>query len=182
MQNKNHIISVLVKDEAGIVSRVSGLFSGRGYSIESITAAQTSEKGYARLTIETSGGDSNVIEQITKQLNRLIPVLKVVDLGEVESIERELILCKVIAKDEDRSEILRIAEIFNAKIIDVTPRTYTLQALGDERQVRSLIELLRPIGIKELVRSGKVGITRANQFVTNGNTNGSGKTTINSVE
>lgn len=164
MQNKNHVISVLVKDEAGIVSRVSGLFSGRGYSIESITAAQTSEKGYARITIETSGGDADVIEQITKQLNRLIPVLKVIDLGDVESIERELILCKVIAKDEDRSEILRIAEIFNAKIIDVTPRTYTIQAIGDERQIRSLIELLKPIGIRELVRSGKVGITRSNQF------------------
>lgn len=161
---KNHVISVLVKDEAGIVSRLSGLFSGRGYNIESITAAQTSEKGYARITIETSGGDADVIEQITKQLNRLIPVLKVVDLRDVESIERELILCKVIAKDEDRSEILRIAEIFGAKIIDVTPRTYTLQAIGDERQIRSLIELLRPIGIRELVRSGKVGITRANQF------------------
>ena len=161
---KNHVISVLVKDEAGIVSRLSGLFSGRGYNIESITAAQTSEKGYARITIETSGGDADVIEQITKQLNRLIPVLKVVDLRDVESIERELILCKVIAKDEDRSEILRIAEIFGAKIIDVTPRTYTLQAVGDERQIRSLIELLRPIGIRELVRSGKVGTTRANQF------------------
>ena len=163
---KNHVISVLVKDEAGIVSRVSGLFSGRGYSIESITAAQSSEKGYARITIETSGGDANVIEQITKQLNRLIPVLKVVDLGDVESIERELILCKVIAKDEDRSEILRIAEIFCAKIIDVTQRTYTLQAIGDERQIRTLIELLRPIGIRELVRSGKVGITRSNQFTS----------------
>ena len=166
MQNKNHVISVMVKDEAGIVSRVSGLFSGRGYSIESITAAQSSEKGYARITIETSGGDADVIEQITKQLNRFIPVLKVVDLGDVESIEREMILCKVIAKDEDRSEILRIAEIFEAKIIDVTPRTYTLQAIGDERQIRSLIELLRPIGIRELVRSGKVGITRSNQFTS----------------
>ncbi|MBS6552561.1 MAG: acetolactate synthase small subunit [Clostridium sp.] len=175
MNNKNHVISVLVKDEAGIVSRVSGLFSGRGYSIESITAAQTNEKGYARLTIETSGGDADVIEQITKQLNRLIPVLKVIDLGDVESIERELILCKVNAKDEDRSEILRIAEIFGAKIIDVTPRTYTLQAIGDERQIRSLVELLRPIGIRELVRSGKVGITRANQFATTGSTNGSSK-------
>lgn len=159
----NHIISVLVKDEAGILSRVSGLFSGRGYSIESITAAPTQEREYSRITIVTSG-DEKVIEQITKQLNRLIPVLKVVDLITVESIEREVILCKVCAKDEDRSEILRIAEIFSAKIIDVSPRSYTLQALGDERQIRSLIELLRPIGIKELVRSGKVAISRENQF------------------
>ena len=102
-------------------------------------------------------------------------MLKVIDLGDVESIERELILCKVNAKDEDRSEILRIAEIFGAKIIDVTPRTYTLQAIGDERQIRSLIELLRPIGIRELVRSGNVGITRANQFATTGSTNGTPK-------
>ena len=159
----NHIISILVKDDAGILSRVSGLFSGRGYSIESITAAPTLDREYARLTIVTNG-DEKVIEQITKQLNRLVPVIKVVDLITVESIERELILCKVNAKDEDRSEILRIAEIFNARIIDVSPKSYTLQAIGDERQIRSLIELLRPIGIKELVRSGKVGITRENQF------------------
>lgn len=163
MNNKTHIISVLVKDEAGILSRVSGLFSGRGYSIESVTAAKTQDPDYSRLTIVTSG-DKDVIEQITKQLNRLIPIIKVVDLLDVDSIERELILCKVIAKDEDRSEILRIAEIFGAKIIDVSQRTYTLQALGDERQIRSLIELLKPIGIRELVRSGKVGISRANQF------------------
>jgi acetolactate synthase-1/3 small subunit len=160
---KSHIISILVKDEAGILSRVCGLFSGRGYSIESITAAPTHDREYSRITIVTNG-DEMVIEQITKQLNRLIPILKVVDLIKVDSIERELILCKVMAKDADRSEILRISEIFNAKIIDVTSSTYTLQAIGDERQIRSLIELLRPIGLKELVRSGKVGISRANQL------------------
>jgi acetolactate synthase-1/3 small subunit len=161
--SKSHIISVLCKDEAGILSRVSGLFSGRGYSIESITAAPTQDREYSRITIVTNGDDT-VIEQIIKQLNRLIPVLKVVDLIKVDSIECELILCKVNAKDSDRSEILRIAEIFGAKIIDVTANSYTLQATGDERQIRSLIELLRPIGLKELVRSGKVGISRSNQF------------------
>lgn len=160
----SHIISVLVKDEAGILSRISGLFSGRGYSIESVTAAPTLDREYSRITIVTNG-DDKVLEQITKQLNRIIPVLKVVDLKNEDAVEREFILCKVNAKDEDRSEILRIAEIFNAKIIDVTPRTYTIQALGDSRQIRSLIELLRPIGIKELVRSGKVAISRENQFV-----------------
>ncbi len=160
----SHIISVMVKDEAGILSRISSLFSGRGYSIESITAAPTLDREYSRLTIVTNG-DDKVLEQITKQLNRIIPVLKVVDFKNEDAIEREFILCKVNAKDEDRSEILRIAEIFNAKIIDVTPRSYTIQALGDSRQIRSLIELLRPIGIKELVRSGKVAISRENQFV-----------------
>lgn len=160
----SHIISVLVKDEAGIISRISSLFTGRGYSFESITAAPTLDREYSRITIVTNG-DEKVLEQITKQLNRIIPVLKVMDLKNEDAIEREFILCKVNAKDEDRSEILRIAEIFNAKIIDVTPRTYTIQALGDSRQIRSLIELLRPIGIKELVRSGKVAISRENQFV-----------------
>lgn len=160
----SHIISVLVKDEAGILSRISGLFSGRGYSIESITAAPTLDREFSRITIMTNG-DDKVLEQITKQLNRIIPVIKVVDFKFEDAVEREFILCKVNAKDEDRSEILRIAEIFSAKIIDVTPRTYTIQALGDSRQIRSLIELLRPIGIKELVRSGKVAISRENQFV-----------------
>ena len=161
----NHTISVLVKNEAGVLSRISDLFSGRGYNIESLTVAPTLDNEFSRVTIVTNG-DDNVIEQITKQLNRLIPILKVVDFLNVECIERELVMCKVCARDEDRSEILRIAEIFNAKIIDVTPRTYTLQALGDDRQIKSLIELLRPIGIKEIVRSGKVAISRENSFQT----------------
>lgn len=158
-----HTISVLVRNEAGVLSRISDLFSGRGYNIESLTVAPTLDTDYSRVTIVTNG-DDKVIEQITKQLNRLIPVIKVMDLHFNDSIEREFIMCKVNAKSEQRSEILRIAEIFNAKIIDVTHRSYTLQALGDERQIRSLIELLRPIGIKELVRSGKVVISRENQF------------------
>lgn len=159
----NHTISVLVRNEAGVLSRISDLFSGRGYNIESLTVAPTIDTDYSRVTIVTNG-DDKVIEQITKQLNRLIPTIKVVDLSTDDSIERELILCKVCAKDETRSEILRIAEIFNAKIIDVTHKTYTLEAIGDERQIRSLIELLRQIGIRELVRSGKVAISRENAF------------------
>ena len=158
-----HTISVLVRNEAGVLSRISDLFSGRGYNIESLTVAPTLDDEFSRITIVTNG-DNKVIEQITKQLNRLIPVLKVVDLAPSDTIEREFIMCKVCARDEQRSEILRIAEIFNAKIIDVTHKSYTLQALGDERQIASLIELLRPIGIRELVRSGKVVISRENQF------------------
>ena len=161
--NHNHTISILVKNEAGVLSRISDLFSGRGYNIESLTVAPILDSEFSRATIVTTG-DDKVIEQITKQLNRLIPVIKVVDLATEDSIEREIILCKVCARDEDRSEILRIAEIFGAKIIDVSPKTYTLQALGDERQIRSLIELLRPIGIKELVKSGRIAISRENSF------------------
>ncbi|HIU86677.1 TPA: acetolactate synthase small subunit [Candidatus Spyradomonas excrementavium] len=160
----SHIISVMVKDEAGIISRISSLFSSRGYSIESITAAPTCEGEYARLTIVING-DEKVLEQITKQLNRIIPVIKVLDFKNEDIVEREIILCKVNAQDKDRSELLRIAEIFQARIIDVSPKTYTIQAVGDSRQIRSLIELLRPIGIKELVRSGKVAISRENQFI-----------------
>ena len=160
-----HTISILVKNEPGILSCVCDLFSTRGYNIESLSVAPTIEPAFSRITIVTVG-DEFVIEQIGKQLNRLVNTIKVVELPQSaeKCIEKELIFCKITAKDNARSEILRIAEIFGAKIIDVTPRTYTLQAIGDERQIRSLIELLKPIGIRELVRSGKVGITRSNQF------------------
>ena len=159
-----HTLSVIVRTEAGVLSRVSDLFSGRGFNIESLTVAPTLDSEYSRITIVTNGED-RIIEQITKQLNRLIPVLKVVDVTLDDAIEVEVVLCKVTARDELRSEILRIAEIFNAKIIDVSPKTYTLQAIGDTREITSLIELLRPIGIKELVKSGKVAISRENQFI-----------------
>ncbi len=163
MGEQNHTISVLVKNEAGVLSRISDLFSGRGYNIESLTVAPGIDPEFSRITLVTNGDDT-VIEQITKQLNRLIPTLKVMDLTTEDALECELILCKVTARDDYRSEILRIAEIFNAKVVDVTNKTYTLQAIGDSRQIRSLIELLRPLGIKELVRSGKVAISRENQF------------------
>lgn len=163
MQHR-HTLSVLVQNEAGVLSSLSGLFSGRGYNIESLTVAPTLDRAFSRVTIVTHGDDA-VIEQISKQLNRLINTIRIVELSAEDCIDRELILCKVSASSEDRSEILRIAEIFEAKIVDVSPRTYTLQAIGDERQITSLIELLRPIGIKELVRSGKVAITRENQFI-----------------
>ncbi|MDD3593394.1 MAG: acetolactate synthase small subunit [Candidatus Gastranaerophilales bacterium] len=160
-----HTLSVLVQNEAGVLSSLSGLFSGRGYNIESLTVAPTLDNDYSRVTIVTTG-DDKVVEQICKQLHRLIYTLKVVDVSKENAIDRELVLIKVTARDEDRSEILRIAEIFDAKIVDVSPKTYTLQIIGDGEQVRSIIELLRPIGIKELVRSGLVVITKENQFLT----------------
>jgi acetolactate synthase-1/3 small subunit len=159
-----HTISVLVQNEAGVLSSISGLFSGRGYNIESLTVAPTLDSEYSRVTIVTIG-DDKVIEQICKQLHRLIYTIKVVDVSGENCIDRELILIKVTARDEYRSEILRIAEIFDAKIVDVSPKTYTLQFVGDEEQVKSVVELLRPLGIKELVRSGKVAITKETQFL-----------------
>ena len=159
----NHTISILVINEAGVLSRVTGLFSGRGYNIESLTVAPCLDCDYSRITLVTQG-DDNIIEQITKQLNRLIPVIKVVDLTVAEATEREFVFCKVNVKDETRSEILRIAELGGAKIIDTASKTYTLEACGDEKQISTMIELLRPIGIKEIVRSGKVAISKENTF------------------
>jgi len=162
-----HILSVLVQNESGVLSSLSGLFSGRGYNIESLTVAPTIDNAYSRVTIVTTG-DEKVIEQICKQLHRLIYTLKVAEIYPETSISREVVLLKVTAKDECRSEIIRIAEIFEAKIIDVSPKTYTLQIVGDEAKVQSVIELLRPLGIKEIVRSGLVAITKENQFMVSG--------------
>lgn len=158
-----HTLSVLVENEFGVLSRISGLFSGRGFNIESLTVAPTQDVAYSRITLVTTG-DDKVIEQIVKQLNKLINVIKVTDITGENCLDRELVLIKVSAKEENRSEILRIAEIFDAKIVDASQKSYTVEVSGDEMKIRSIMELLRPIGIKELVRSGKVAITRELQF------------------
>lgn len=150
-------ISVLVKNEAGALSRIANLFSSRGYNIDSLTVAVTYDAKYARATIVTEG-DSAVIEQILKQLNRLIPVIKVSGLDTENSIIQELIFIKVNVKSSDNAELLKITESFGAKIIDVKEKDYTLQAVCDEKQLKCLIEILKPIGIKEIVRSGAVAI------------------------
>jgi acetolactate synthase-1/3 small subunit len=155
-------ISVLVENKFGVLARVASLFSGRGYNIESLCVAETIDPTISRMTIVTSG-DPQVIEQIIKQLRKLIDVIKVVDLTEFDYIERELVLIKVKATGPERAEILRIVEIFRGKVIDVTPETYTLEITGDEEKVKAIIELLKPFGIKEIVRTGKVAITRGAQ-------------------
>lgn len=156
-----HTISVLVKNEAGALSRMVGLFSARGYNIESLTVANTLDPVYSKATIVVTNCDDNVIEQILKQLHKLIPVIKVSDLTPENSTTLELILIKIDAKN-DINSLLSIAENFGAKIINVTPKTYTLQAVCNENQFKSLIELLKPIGIKDIVRSGAVSITSNN--------------------
>lgn len=156
-----HTISVLVKNEAGALSRMVGLFSARGYNIESLTVANTLDPEYSKATIVVTNCDDNVIEQILKQLHKLIPVIKVSDLTPENSTTLELILIKIDAKN-DINSLLSIAENFGAKIINVTPKTYTLQAVCNENQFKSLIELLKPIGIKDIVRSGAVSITSNN--------------------
>ncbi|MGA2192079.1 MAG: acetolactate synthase small subunit [Nitrospirota bacterium] len=154
-----HIISILVENKFGVLSRVSGLFSGRGYNIESISVGQTIDPLTSQMTIVTIG-DDNIIEQITKQLNKLIDVIKVTDLTEFDHVEREMALIKVQPKPEHRAEALRVAEIFRGVIVDSSPKTYTIQVTGDDKKLEAIIDLLKPMGIKEIVRTGKVAIAR----------------------
>ena len=154
-----HIISILLENEAGSLSRVAGLFSARGYNIESLTVAPTEDASLSRMTIVTRGSD-DVLEQITKQLNKLIDVIKVIDFTDESAIEREMALIKVTAEEENRAEVLRIVDIFRAKIIDVTPRSYTIEVTGAPSKIDAILELLRPLGLKELVRTGPAAIGR----------------------
>lgn len=157
-----HTITVMVENEFGVLSRVAGLFSGRGFNIDSLSVAPTNEEGLSRMTIVTRG-DEKILEQINKQLNKLIDVLKVIDFTDGSGIEREMALIKVTAEDECRAEVLRIVDIFRAKIIDVTPKSYTIEATGNPLKIDAILELLRPLGLKELVRTGAVAIGRGSK-------------------
>ena len=154
-----HTISVLVENEFGVLSRISGLFSGRGFNIESLSVAPTLDPETSRMTIVTRG-DDRILEQINKQLNKLISTIKVVDFTGEDFVERELALIKVSTEAETRAEVLRVVDIFRAKVVDVTARSYTVEITGSPAKVNALLELLRPIGIKEVVRSGPVVIGR----------------------
>ena len=155
-----HTISILVDNEFGVLSKVAGLFSGRGFNIESLCVAETLDPKVSRMTIVTTG-DDQIVEQITKQLNKLINVIKVSDLTAEEHIERELALIKVNANADDRAEILSVIDIFRGKVVDVSPTTYTIEMTGDAEKVSAITELLRPFGIKEIVRTGKVAMARS---------------------
>jgi acetolactate synthase-1/3 small subunit len=154
-----HTISVLVSNKFGVLSRISGLFSGRGFNIESLNVAETSDPDISRMTIVTRG-DNKEIEQITKQLNKLVDIIKVVDLTEENFIDREMVLIKMNAEPKNREEILRIVEIFRAKVVDVSSSTYTIEITGDQGKLKGIMELLRPLGIKEVVRSGRIALSR----------------------
>jgi acetolactate synthase-1/3 small subunit len=154
-----HTISVLVENKFGVLSRVAGLFSGRGYNIESLSVGETIDPQISVMTIVTRGDDW-VIEQITKQLNKLIDVIKVTDLTELDHVEREMVLIKIAPKQENKAEVLRIAEIFRGRIVDSSQTTYTIEITGDENKIEAFIELMKPMGIKEFVRTGKVAIAR----------------------
>ena len=155
-----HTIQVLVENEFGVLARVAGLFSGRGYNIESLSVGETLDPTVSSMTIVTRG-DDRIIEQITKQLNKLVSVIKVLDLTGTEHVEREMILVKVNATKETRSEILRIADIFRGKVVDVSARAYIIEVTGDEGKIRAFVELLKPMGIRELIRTGRVAVMRS---------------------
>ena len=159
-----HILSILVENEAGALSRISGLFSARGYNIESLTVAPTEDVTMSRMTIVTVGSD-DVIEQITKQLNKLVEVVKVVDLSEAEHIERELMLIKVRAGAKEREDMKRMADIFRGRVIDVSDNTYTIELTGDGEKLDAFIRALEPSSIVETVRTGASGIGRGNRVL-----------------
>ncbi len=164
MPSIKHIISVLLENEPGALSRVVGLFSARGYNIESLTVAATEDKSLSRMTIVTSGSE-DVIEQITKHLNRLIEVVKVVDLTESAYIERELMLIKIRAVGKEREEMKRMADIFRGRVIDVTDKSYTVELTGDAAKLDAFIEALDATSILETVRTGASGIGRGERIL-----------------
>ena len=159
-----HILSLLLENEAGALSRVSGLFSARGFNIESLTVAPTEDPTISRMTLVTSGSDQ-IIEQITKHLNKLVDVIKVIDLNDSPHIERELLLIKIATKDGNREEIKRLNDIFRGRIIDVTDKSYTIEMTGDGEKLDAFIFALDKRTILEVVRSGVSGIARGDKAI-----------------
>ncbi len=160
-----HTIAVLVKDHPGVLARVAGLFTRRGFNIESLAVGHTEENNISRMTIVVEG-DERALEQITKQLNKLIDVIRVRDIFPSNSVERELALIKVNTKSlANRSEIIQMVDIFRAKIIDVNSQMMTIETTGTEDKVNALIELLKPFGLKEVVRTGKIALFRGSKSV-----------------
>lgn len=154
-----HIISVLVENRFGVLAHIAGLFSGRGFNIDSLAVGETHDPSISRMTIVVRGDDT-VVEQILKQLNRLVDVITVQDLTEQSFVERELMLVKVETSAQTRSEIIEIADIFRTKIVDVQQGTITIEASGSGDKLKALLDLLNPYGIKELVRTGRIGLAR----------------------
>jgi len=156
---RKHMLSMLVDNQAGVLSRVAGLFSGRGFNIDSLCVSETTDPLISRITM-VAVGDMSILEQIKKQLNKLINVIKVMDFTEADFVQRETALIKVRAKPENRAEILRMADIFHSKVVDVGAEYYTLEVTGDEGKIRAFLQLLKPMGIKEVARTGAVALAR----------------------
>jgi acetolactate synthase I/III small subunit len=160
-----HTISILVENEFGVLARISGMFSARGFNIENLSVNETLEATVSRITLQTSG-DDRVLEQIIKQLNKLVPVIKVVDMHDAPHVERELALIKVRADAATRNEVMTIADIFRAKIVDVAADTCIVEITGDDDKINALLTLLAPIGIREVARTGKTALFRGDRLLT----------------
>lgn len=154
-----HIISVLVENHFGVLAHIAGLFSGRGFNIDSLAVGETLDNSVSRMTIVVNGDDA-IVEQILKQLNRLVDVIKVQDLSETKYLERELMLLKVSTTAKNRSEVIEIADVFRAKIVDVQHGSMTIEAAGGSEKLEALVDLLKPYGIKEIVRTGRIAMAR----------------------
>jgi acetolactate synthase-1/3 small subunit len=156
---RRHTLSVLVENKFGVLTRVAGLFSGRGYNIDTLNVGPTQDPKTSRMTIVTRGDDAT-LEQIVKQLNKLVDVLEVTDFREYEYIDRELVLVRVKVDSKSRAEVMQITDIFRAKIVDVQPDSLTIEVTGNESKVEKMIELMKAFGILELTRTGKVALPR----------------------
>lgn len=156
---KKHTISILVENRFGAFNRIAGLFSAKGYNLDSITVGPSDDDSVSRMTIVVEA-DDNVVEQITKNLNKLIDTVKVVDLTYESFVERELVLIKVCTSPETRSEIMQIVDIFRAKIVDISPKTMTVEATGGNEKVDAIVKMLKPFVIKEIARTGRVAMKR----------------------
>ena len=166
MTKQQHTLSVLVENEFGVLARVAGLFSGRGFNIESLCVASNPlDPTMSRITLVTTGDDL-VLEQITKQLNKIVHVVKVTDFKDVATVDRELALIKVTADERARAEVMNVVDIFRAKIVDVGSKSYIIEVTGNEEELSAMIDLLRPIGILEVARTGRVTMARGNQRAT----------------
>lgn len=154
-----HIISALVENHFGVLARISGLFSARGFNIDSLAVGETHDPTISRMTIVATGED-RIIEQVGKQLNKLIDVIKVTDMTEEDHVERELLLLKVSHSTKTRSEIIQLVEIFKSRIIDYSPKTLTIEVVGTADKILSFIDIMRPFGIKELARTGRIALPR----------------------
>ena len=158
-EQERHILSILVDNQPGVLSRIAGLFSSRGFNIESLCVAETTDPLISRIVLVTVG-DMSIVEQIKKQLNKLINVIKVMDFTGTKFVQREMALIKVRAKPEQRAEILRIVDIFRSRVVDVSAEYLTIEVTGDGDKVAAFLRLLKPLGIKEIVKTGAIALAR----------------------
>ena len=161
-KEERHILSLVVDNEPGVLSRIVGLFSGRGFNIESLCVAETTDSKISRITLVTQG-NMGALEQIKKQLNKLINVIKVLDFTQMAFVRREMALIKVHAKPENRAEILRIIDIFRCRVVDVGAEFYVVEITGDEGKLNAFLDLLKPMGIKEIAKTGAIALARDKQ-------------------